>query len=583
MKLFDRPVATCILLHLFAFTHLAVSQTSEPQLLAPDPSIDTFAAGDNYTTTSDTKNDIYIRILDGGTLINGTEYKLYNNNTLDIESGGNLTNDGGLRNDGLLQNAGTIDNQRGLTIFQGTLNNAVDGTINNHGFLANIGTLNNDGTLNNYGSSEDIERSGVYVGVGKVLNNKGLVNNDSELVVNIGVFNNIIRSTLTNNTDATLDIRGIMTNQGLVTNDGLLKTGTGNTVFNQRGGILNNNALITNYGSLQNYEATINNASGSTIDNEGLLSNTGGGTINNASGSTINNASGSTITNANGSTINSASGSTIDNEGTISNRGFSGYLEDGTYVERESLFTNNGTINNSYLLQNQRLGIFQNNGTINSTISQSGAISSIQNQGTLVNNGTINGNVDVKAGGILTGSGTIAGSVLLEGTINPGNSPGTITTSNQTWINGASYGWEINDSNGTAGGAVGWDLIDITATEIENGSLDLSQLTTGGFGIDVISLDALNDLGLAEGFDDPNGAYEFVILTAIGGITGFEADDFTINDDGFNNSDSLSWSINQDGNNLVLKATGYTLVPEPSSSSILGVSVFIMLLRRKRS
>jgi hypothetical protein len=559
MKLFDRPVATCIFLHLFAFTHLAVSQISEPQLLAPEPSIDTFGAGENYTTTSDTKNDIYIRILDGGTLINGVEYKMYNNSTLDIQIGGSLKNDGQLSNRNLLQNAGTIDNQGEMGIFQGTLNNAVDGTINNHGFLSNIGTLNNDGTLNNYGSSEDIDRSGLYVGVGKILNNKGLVNNDSELVVNIGVFNNIIRSTLTNNTDATLNIRGIMTNQGLVTNDGLLKTGTGNTVFNQRGGILNNNASITNYGSLQNYKATINNASGSTTYNKGLLSNTAGGTINNASGSTI------------------------DNEGTMSNRGFSGYLEDGTYVERESLFTNNGTINNSYLLQNQRLGIFQNNGTINSTISQSGAISSIQNQGTLVNNGTINGNVDVKAGGILTGSGTIVGSVLLEGAINPGNSPGTITTSNQTWINGASYGWEINDSEGTAGGAVGWDLIDITATEIENGSLDLSQLTTGGFGIDVISLDALNDLGLAEGFDDPNGAYEFVILTAIGGITGFEADVFTINDDGFNNSDSLNWSINQDGNNLVLKATGYTLVPEPSSSSILGVSVFIMLLRRKRS
>jgi hypothetical protein len=537
MKLFDRPVATCIFLHLFAFTHLAVSQTSEPQLLAPEPSIDTFAAGENYTTTSDTKNDIYIRILDGGTLINGTEYKLYNNNTLDIESGGKLTNDGGLRNDGLLQNAGTIDNQRELAIFQGTLNNAVDGTINNHGFLANIGTLNNDGTLNNYGSSEDIERSGVYVGVGKVLNNKGLVNNDSELVVNFGVFNNIIRSTLTNNTDATLDIRGIMTNQGLVTNDGLLKTGTGDTVFNHRGGILNNNATITNYGSLENWQATINNASGSTIDNEGILSNAG----------------------------------------------FSGYREDGTYVERDSMITNNGTINNSYLLQNRRLGIFHNNGTINSTTSQSGAISNIQNQGTLINNGTINSNVDVKAGGILTGSGTIVGSVLLEGAINPGNSPGTITTSNQTWINGASYGWEINDSEGTAGGAVGWDLIDITATEIENGSLDLSQLTAGGFGINIVSLDALNATGSATGFDGPNSEYEFVIVTTVGGITGFEADDFTINDDGFNNSDSLSWSINQDGNNLVLKATGYTLVPEPSSSSILGISVFFMLLRRKRS
>ena len=73
--------------------------------------------------------------------------------------------------------------------------------------------------------------------------------------------------------------------------------------------------------------------------------------------------------------------------------------------------------------------------------------------GTLRNNGTINGSVDVKAGGILTGSGTINGSVLLGGVIDPANSTGTITTSNQTWINGASYGWEVNDSDGTAGGA----------------------------------------------------------------------------------------------------------------------------------
>ena len=75
----------------------------------------------------------------------------------------------------------------------------------------------------------------------------------------------------------------------------------------------------------------------------------------------------------------------------------------------------------------------------------------------------------MKASGILTGSGTINGTVLLEGAINPGNSPGTITTGSQTWINGASYGWEINDSDGTAGGLAGWDLIDITAAELDSG------------------------------------------------------------------------------------------------------------------
>ena len=39
----------------------------------------------------------------------------------------------------------------------------------------------------------------------------------------------------------------------------------------------------------------------------------------------------------------------------------------------------------------------------------------------------------------------------LDGVISPGNSPGTATTGSQTWRDGGSYLWEINDSDGSKG------------------------------------------------------------------------------------------------------------------------------------
>ena len=139
--------------------------------------------------------------------------------------------------------------------------------------------------------------------------------------------------------------------------------------------------------------------------------------------------------------------------------------------------------------------------------------------------------------------------------------------------------------DGIAGNSTGWDLIEIHADQFLalEGSLDLTGLNEQGFSIDILTLDVLDMLGAADGFDDPNGEYEFVILTAIGGITGFDAENFAIYDNLFSNSGSWDWSIAQDGNNLVLSATGYTLVPEPSSLALLGMGGLGLLMRRKRS
>ena len=58
------PTYIAAILSLCAISNLALGQSVEPQLEAPEPDITTFDAGENYTTTGDTKNDIDIRILD---------------------------------------------------------------------------------------------------------------------------------------------------------------------------------------------------------------------------------------------------------------------------------------------------------------------------------------------------------------------------------------------------------------------------------------------------------------------------------------------------------------------------------------
>jgi fibronectin-binding autotransporter adhesin len=164
------------------------------------------------------------------------------------------------------------------------------------------------------------------------------------------------------------------------------------------------------------------------------------------------------------------------------------------------------------------------------------------------------------------------------GVISPGNSPGTATTGAQTWNDEGSYLWEINNSNGTKGADEGWDWLDI------DGTLDLTNLSTGGFTIDITSLTTANDPGFAAGFSYSGLAYgdsfgtTFIIASA-NTISGFDTGLFTLDDSAFVNG-KLDWSIIESGNDLVLSAV---FVPEPSSTALLGLGLSSLLLRRKRS
>ena len=172
--------------------------------------------------------------------------------------------------------------------------------------------------------------------------------------------------------------------------------------------------------------------------------------------------------------------------------------------------------------------------------------------------------VDISTHGMTIGSG---------GVISPGNSPGTATTGSQTWNDGGSYLWEINDMAGTKGDDSGWDWLDI------QGTLDINAT----FDILITSLDLSNNSGLADGFDYTGLSYldpyaSFTIATATGGVSGFDVSDFNLDDSAFINP-KVGWSIDNIGNDIVLNAF---FVPEPSSTALLGLGGLALILRRKR-
>ena len=185
-------------------------------------------------------------------------------------------------------------------------------------------------------------------------------------------------------------------------------------------------------------------------------------------------------------------------------------------------------------------------------------------------------------GGILeiaTGVDLSGHDMTIAGVISPGNSPGTASTGSQTWLDGGSYLWEINNSNGTKGVDEGWDWLDIT------GTLELGGLSAGGFTIDIDSLSLANSIGDAAGFEswskgDGIVDYSFIIATTSAGISGFDATDFSFDSSGFSNGPSWDWQIKLSGNDLVLEAYA---VPEPSSTALLGLGGLALMLRRKRS
>lgn len=202
--------------------------------------------------------------------------------------------------------------------------------------------------------------------------------------------------------------------------------------------------------------------------------------------------------------------------------------------------------------------------------------------GTLVVNGSMaSGNqVSVGADGTLGGSGTLAGQVTVAGTLAPGNSPGSLGTGSQVWVDGGDYNWQVFDAT-ESGFGTGYDTVAIT------GGLDLSGLSTGGFSINLWSLSAVGPdaSGNAINFVNTNN-YSWQLVSTTTGITGFSAGDFTIHTaanngtNGFSNPLSGSFSVGVTGNDLMLN---YTAIPEPTTWALLCGSAAVLAVLRRRA
>jgi hypothetical protein len=178
------------------------------------------------------------------------------------------------------------------------------------------------------------------------------------------------------------------------------------------------------------------------------------------------------------------------------------------------------------------------------------------------------------AGATLSGSGAIHTSLTLSSLDNvlaPGNSPGIQTFGvDQIWES-FTYEWELND---WVNSVVGTDIDQIQIT----GGLTLSGTS---YALNIFSLDALNAAGLV----GANGGNLFTetskswtILTTTTGITGFNANAWTLNTNGFLDAETGNWSLASTGNDLVLS---YTVIPEPKAALLGGLGILLLFRRRR--
>jgi len=181
--------------------------------------------------------------------------------------------------------------------------------------------------------------------------------------------------------------------------------------------------------------------------------------------------------------------------------------------------------------------------------------------GRLTVNGAIAGSATtVQDGAALDGSGT-AGTVHIQSgaTISAGADVGTLTSGAQTWDGGGRYLWQINQAANSRGVNPGWDWLNM------QGVLTLNATAVDPFVVDVTSMTLANAAGAVHDFNNANN-YSWVIASAAGGISGFDAAKFDLDTSHFSNDlNEGNFTIDRSGagnTDLVLKFNARPAIAE---------------------
>ena len=407
----------------------------------------------------------------GGTTVNEGELTLSGQNTY---TGGTTLN-GGVLNISSDGNLG--DATGGLTFNGGTLHTTGDVNSDRDVVLAGGGTFNSDSntTLTNSG---DVSGTGGLIKNGEgALDLTGTVSHSGGTTVNEGELTLSGQNTYTGGTT----LNGGVLN---ISSDGNLGDATGGLTFN--GGTLQaSSSMTTGRSMLLDSVGALRSAEGSTLTVNGPIS--GGGTLvadgqgtlvlgaaNTHAGGTL--ISGGTVVLAHAGGL--GSGAVAINDATLRTTVDTQVTQPLLVMGEATLDVASGTTTQltGTLDGSRSTGCFIKSGAGRLNMAGTAVLANgtCVNEGTLSANGVLMSNVQVERDGTVRGTGTIAGNMRVDGTLAPGNSPGTLAvTGTVTLTDDATLQIDI-DGYGTGAGAGNYSRLLVSGAAgrfVANGTL----------------------------------------------------------------------------------------------------------------
>ncbi|MGJ8657350.1 MAG: autotransporter-associated beta strand repeat-containing protein [Akkermansiaceae bacterium] len=452
--------------------------------------------------------------------------------------------------------SGTLNSADFLTVGNngvGTLDISSGGSVTAVNSSIAQGTGSGTTTVSGSGSmlnlSNDLTSGSTGTGILNILSQGTVENSGLALIGSAGTANGTVNVTGAGSTWTANDYLAVgSSGTGIlsITNGGSVSVGSIGDIgsYASGNGTLNVNGVGSQY--IQTGGGDLSLAIGYEGTGSATISN--GGHINHSSVTEdllIASESGSTGT----LNIGGASGASATVAGTVDATGITGGSGSATvnfnHTNSNYALTNDGTTSGTAVVLSGSVAV-NHTGSGSTTLNGANTYTgdTTINDGTLYLDGSITSDTTVEAGGTLSGSGISSGAVLVKSgaTIAPGNSPGTLTVDSLDLEAGATVNIEL-------GGAL---LLNFDLLSIENSA----------------SLDGILDIVYVNGFT-ANLGDSFTILNA-GDLTGAFA---TIN-----LPDAQNWEVvynyTDDYVNLVV-------VPEPSTSAFIVLSISLLAIRRR--